>query len=135
MLDYKRKENAKNVSCFYILLWVICLSIEWSSADYQSASKTRTQSVPEMLIAIDIAENRIIKDCKGFPIMKSATPNFSSCPHAGKSKSWILSCECSIDCSAQPASVPFTVNFLQYVELMLSQFLRNQDTVETNFIK
>ena len=35
----------------------------------------------------------ITKYCKKF-CMKSATPNFSSCPHAGKSKRWILSCEC-----------------------------------------
>ena len=43
----------------------------------------------------------------------SVTPNFSSCRHAGKSKSWILA-----PLIAQPASIPVTVKFPQNVDAL-----------------
>ena len=43
----------------------------------------------------------------------SVTPNFSSCRHAGKSKSWILA-----PLTAQPASIPVTVNFPLNVDVL-----------------
>ena len=74
---------------------------EWVSDSFRSEIAIASPSFASLFLVNPSL--RITKDCKEFH-MKSVTPNLSSCPHAGKYKSWILSYECSTDCTASKRS-------------------------------